>query len=71
MKIQNRFNGEVIYKDKKKTLNATVIAALKNGVDLSGADLSGVDLSGSILRDTILITATFINASLSGTKSGK
>ena len=59
MEIKHRFSGEIIYKDRHKTILACVRAALTakanlswanlSGADLSGADLSGADLSGANL----------------------
>ena len=49
MQIKHRFSGEIIYKDRHKTILACVRAALTAKANLSWANLSGADLSGADL----------------------
>ena len=50
MKILNRWTLSIIFENGKKTLEGTLLDALKEGADLRGADLRGADLSGADLR---------------------
>ncbi len=47
-------SGAVLYRgDSAESLREAVIAAVREGANLSGADLSGANLSGANLRDGV------------------
>ena len=66
MKILNRWTLSIIFENGKKTLEGTLLDALKEGADLRGADLSGADLIGADLRGANLNGAYLRGADLSG-----
>ena len=49
MKILNRWTLSIIFENGKKTLEGTLLDALKEGVDLRGVDLRGAYLIGADL----------------------
>ena len=81
MKILNRWTLSIIFENGKKTLEETLLDALKEGADLrdadlrdaylSDADLSGVNLSGANLSGADLSGADLRDADLSGAKNIK
>ena len=66
MKILNRGTLSIIFENGKKTLEGTLLDALKEGAYLSGADLSGAYLSGAYLSGAYLSGADLSGADLSG-----
>ena len=66
MKILNRWTLSIIFENGKKTLEGTLLDALKEGVDLSDVDLSGADLSGAYLSGAYLSGVDLSGADLRG-----
>ena len=66
MKILNKWTLKIIFENGKKTLEGTLLDALKEGVDLRGADLSGAYLRGADLSGADLSGAYLSGAYLSG-----
>ena len=66
MKILNRWTLSIIFENGKKTLEGTLLDALKEGVDLRGAYLSDADLRGADLRGAYLSDADLRGADLRG-----
>ena len=66
MEIKHRFSGEIIYKDRHKTILACVKAALTAKANLSRADLSRANLAGANLAGANLSWADLAGADLAG-----
>ena len=47
MKILNRFTSSILYEDKKRSIKATLTAAVGTGANLRGANLGDANLGGA------------------------
>ena len=71
MKILNRWTLSIIFENEKETLEGTLLAALKEGADLSSAYLRGAYLRGAYLSGADLSGADLRGADLRGAKNIK